>query len=238
MLQKFVPAEFNEQEALRTTSDLVEIFQARRTVRDFSDETFPREILENALAMANMAPSGGNRQPWTFCIIEDPSVKEKIKTAAELVEKDFYVDRPNHNWLNDLKSFGTNEKKDYITEAPYLIVIFTEYFAKTADNGVLKNYYANESVGIATGFLLASLHMAGLACLTYTPKNMKFLGELLERPSNERAFLILVVGQAKPAAQVPCLTKKTLQQVLKTYARKDIPSGPAKETGENIGTKL
>jgi nitroreductase len=185
----------------------------RRTVRDFSDQAVPIETIEQCLLAAGTAPSGANRQPWHFVVITDSQVKQKIRQAAEKEEAEFYSGRAPDDWLEALAPLGTDEHKPFLERAPYLIVIFAESHGVSEAGERVKNYYVQESVGIATGILITALHKAGLATLTHTPSPMAFLNEILNRPSNERAYLILVVGYPEEDAQVPDISKKKLEEI-------------------------
>ena len=186
--------------------------QRRRTVRDFSNEPVPREIIENCLRAAGTAPSGANRQPWHFSVVSDLETKKKIREAAEEEEKKFYSGRAPDEWLEALEPLGTDENKPFLEVAPYLIVIFSEAYGLDAQSEKIKNYYVSESVGIATGMLITALHNAGLATLTHTPSPMNFLRKILGRGENERAFLILVTGFPSENAIVPNIKKKSLKE--------------------------
>lgn len=185
----------------------------RRSVRDFSDLAVPRDVIENCLLAAGTAPSGANKQPWHFAVVTDPDVKQRIREAAEEEERAFYTQRASEEWLKDLAPLGTDANKPFLEIAPCLIAIFSESYKLDTDGAKHLNYYVTESVGIATGFLIAALHNAGLACLTHTPSPMRFLNEILDRPSNERPFLLLVVGYPADDAQVPVITKKPLDEI-------------------------
>lgn len=185
----------------------------RRTVRDFSDRPVPLEVIENCLKAAATAPSGANRQPWHFVVVSNRIIKKKIRIAAEKEEHEFYVHRAPADWLAALAPLGTDEEKFFLEEAPYLIVIFSQAYEMTPDGRKLKNYYVQESVGIATGILITALHHSGLATLTHTPAPMKFLNNILNRPSNEKPFLILVVGYPAQDAKVPAIKKKGLSEI-------------------------
>ena len=185
----------------------------RRTVRDFSDEPVPREVIEDALLAAGTAPNGANLQPWHFVVVSDPALKSQIRAAAEEEERAFYSGRATPEWLEDLAHLGTDSDKPFLERAPYLIAIFAERYRVMPDGSKRSNYYVQESVGIATGFLIAALHHAGLATLTHTPSPMGFLSELLGRPSSEKPFLLLVVGYPAEGAQVPEITKKSLETI-------------------------
>lgn len=182
----------------------------RRSVRDFSPEPIEHSILEDCLTVANSAPSGANRQPWHFAVITDPTMKKRIREAAEEEEQRFYTERASEEWLNAIAPMGVDAHKPFLEAAPCLIVIFNQVYLQTDRGEKKKNYYVSESVGIATGFLIAALHNAGLATLTHTPSPMEFLSEILDRPRNEKPFLILVVGYPAEDAQVPKLSKNGL----------------------------
>ncbi len=181
----------------------------RRTVREFSSKDVPIEIIINAVKSASSAPSGANKQPWHFVIIKDPEVKKKIRVAAEKEEKQFYGHRAPERWLKDLNQFGTSWKKPFLEIAPFLIVVFKMNYDLIKGERK-KNYYVNESVGIASGFLLTALHQAGLATLTHTPSPMGFLEKILKRPKNERAVLLIPIGYPAQGSRVPVLEKKDL----------------------------
>jgi len=187
--------------------------QCRRTVRYFSERPVPREIIEDCLLTAGSAPSGANMQPWHFVTVSDPAVKKKIRDAAEKEEREFYHGRAPEEWLAALAPLGTDEHKPYLETAPYLIVVFAQSYGLLPDRRRVKNYYVTESIGIATGMLIAAVHHAGLASLTHTPSPMGFLNKILERPENERAFLILVVGYPAAEATVPDIAKKSLEEI-------------------------
>ena len=185
---------------------------SRRSVRDFSDKAVPIEIITNAVKAAASAPSGANKQPWYFVIVNDPVVKKEIRLAAEKEEKAFYNYRASDEWLKDLKPFETNSSKPFLETAPSLIVVFKKAY-DVRKKQRKKNYYVNESVGISCGILLAALHSSGLATLTHTPSPMGFLEGILERPKNEKAFLLIPVGFPSKDAEVPSLTKKPFNEV-------------------------
>ena len=179
----------------------------RRTVRDFSSQNVPMEIVTNAIKSASSAPTGANKQPWHFVLVKDPLVKKEIRNAAEKEEKEFYEHRATEDWLEDLNQFDTDWHKPFLETAPYLIVVFKKNY-DIDGNDRKKNYYVNESVGIASGFLLVALHEAGLVTLTHTPSPMGFLEKILDRPKNERAMLLIPVGYPEKNAKVPILEKK------------------------------
>jgi nitroreductase len=190
-----------------------EEMQRRRTVRHFSDNPVPHEIIEECLLTAGSAPSGANLQPWQFVVVSDPVVKRQIRLAAEKEEHEFYHRRAPQEWLDALEPLGTDEEKPYLEVAPYLIVIFAQTHSQLPDGRRVKNYYVSESVGIATGMLITALHHAGLATLTHTPSPMAFLRDILSRPEDERPFLVLVVGYPAEDAVVPKITKKSLSDI-------------------------
>ena len=185
----------------------------RRTVRDFSDRPVPRAIIEDCLRAAGTAPNGANLQPWHFVVVSDPALKRQIRVEAEKEEREFYQGKAPPEWLAALAPLGTNEHKPFLEIAPYLIVIFVQTYGVLPDGRKVKHYYAHESVGIATGLLIAALHHAGLASLTHTPSPMGFLNDILGRPKHERPFLNLVVGYPAENAQVPLIAKKTLEDI-------------------------
>lgn len=203
--------EYPLDEMLKRAAAFREMMQRRRTVRHFSNRPVPREIIADCLLAAGSAPSGANMQPWHFVVVSDAEVKRRIRAAAEKEEQEFYHGRAPQEWLEALAPLGTDEHKPYLESAPYLIVIFAQSFGALADGRKVKNYYVTESVGIATGMLITALHHAGLASLTHTPSPMGFLNDILGRPQNERAYLILVVGYPAPEAVVPAISKKALQ---------------------------
>ena len=188
--------------------------QKRRTVRHFSDKPVPREIIEECLLAAGTAPNGANLQPWKFVVVGDPKVKHEIRVEAEKEEDEFYHRRAPQEWLDALAPLGTDEHKEFLDVAPYLIAIFGKTHSTLPDGRRVKNYYVNESVGIATGFLVAALHHAGLVSLTHTPSPMGFLNNILNRPSEEKPFLLLVTGFPAEDAQVPVITKKPLSEIM------------------------
>lgn len=187
--------------------------QRRRTVRHFSEKPVPHEIIEECLLAAGTAPNGANLQPWHFVVVSDPQVKHEIRVEAEKEEREFYHRRAPQEWLDALAPLGTDEHKPFLDTAPYVIAIFGKNHSTLPDGRRVKNYYVNESVGIATGFLIAALHHAGLVSLTHTPSPMGFLNAILNVPPDEKPFLLLVVGYPAEDAQVPAITKKTLAEI-------------------------
>ena len=198
---------------LERATGFCEALSRRRSVRDFSPRAVPREILEAAMRAAASAPSGANRQPWHFVAVGDARLKKKIREGAEVEEREFYAHRAPQDWLNALAPLGTNAEKPFLDIAPWLIAIFSEKHSLDANGEKQKNYYPIESTGIATGFLIAALHHAGLATLTHTPSPMKFLNEILGRPENEKPFLLLVVGYPAEGALVPDIGRKAFGEI-------------------------
>ncbi len=213
----FVPLtgywEFRPEEMRKRAAVFREEMRQRRTVRYFSDRPVAREIIEDCLMVAGSAPSGANLQPWHFVVISDPSVKSQIRAAAEKEEQAFYHGRAPQEWLDALAPLGTDEHKPYLETAPYLIAIFAQSYGLLSDGRKVKNYYVQESVGIATGMLITGIHHAGLASLTHTPSPMGFLNEILGRPAHEKPFLLLVVGYPADNAVVPDIGKKALSEI-------------------------
>ena len=188
--------------------------QRRRSVRHFSSEPVPFELIANAIETAGTAPSGAHQQPWTFVVVADPTIKREIRVAAEEEERRNYDGRMSEEWLDALARLGTDWRKAHIEDAPYLLVVFEQAYGLAGDRKV-KHYYAKESVGIAVGLLLASLQLAGLAALTHTPSPMGFLARILGRPPNERAFVLIPVGYPAPGCTVPALERKPLAETMR-----------------------
>ena len=197
----------------RRAAEFYDDIRRRRTVRQFSTRPVPQEVIGNCLRAAGSAPSGANIQPWHFVVVSDPVIKQTIRTEAEKEEHEFYHHKAPQEWLDALAPLGTDEHKPFLEDAPYLIVIFAETYGVLPDGRKVKHYYAQESVGIATGLLIAAVHHAGLVSLTHTPSPMGFLNEILGRPAHERPFLILVTGYPAEGATVPAITKKPLEQI-------------------------
>jgi iodotyrosine deiodinase len=200
-------------EALRRSRDFLARMQARRSVRMFSSEPVPPELVANALRVAGTAPSGAHQQPWTFVVVTDPDLKVRLREAAEKEEREFYERRASSEWLEAVALIGTDFVKSHITDAPIVIVVFEQVWRPGVDGAKVKHYYVRESVGIAVGFLLAALEAAGLCALTHTPSPMGFLRELLERPKHERAFALIPVGYPTDDAVVPDLERKPLEEI-------------------------
>lgn len=201
----------NEQ--LERSRALLKRFQRRRSVRAFSPEPVPLELIENAIRFAGSAPSGANQQPWRFVVVRDPTLKSQIRHAAEEEERENYQQRFPDEWLQALEPFGTDWHKEFLETAPYLIIVFRIDYGIESEKKI-KHYYVQESVGIATGFLIAALHESGLATLVHTPNPMGFLTRILDRPVNERPFLLLPVGYPADGVTVPAIRKKPLEEIL------------------------
>ena len=218
---RFIPLPYErlaESEQLAASTAFLEQLRRRRTVREYSREPVPWELVENAIAAAASAPSGANQQPWTFVVVSNPDLKRRIREAAEAEERESYEHRMPPEWLKLLERLGTDWRKPHLEDAPYVIVVFEQTYGLDAtrgpDSAKVKHYYVRESVGIAVGFLLAALNAAGLATLTHTPSPMGFLREILGRPENERAFVVIPVGYPADGATVPDIGKKPLGEVL------------------------
>ena len=205
------------EQVLERSRDFYHFMDKRRTIREFSDRPVPREVIENLIMTASSAPSGAHKQPWTFCVVSDPAIKKAIRQSAEQEEYTNYHGRMSEEWLEDLQAFGTDWHKPFLEIAPYLIILFKKAYDLTDKGEQRKNYYVNESVGIAAGFLLTAIHNCGLAALTHTPSPMNFLQKILNRPENERPFLLIPVGYPAETAQVPDLDRKRLDQVTAFY---------------------
>ena len=203
-------AQATPEAVLQQSKQFMEAMQARRSVRDFSEKDVPKKVIDNLILAAASAPSGANKQPWTFCAIKDSSVKKQIRAAAEQEEYDSYNGRMPEQWLKDLAPLGTDWRKPFLETAPWLIVVFAQSTGLKKE----KHYYVQESVGIACGFLIAAIHQAGLATLTHTPSPMNFLKNILHRPDNERPFLLLPVGYPADEVYVPEIAKKGLEDVV------------------------
>lgn len=205
------------QDVLQRSRDLNENMQQRRSVRDISSTPVPREVIENIIRVAGSAPSGANKQPWTFAAISSAELKARIRSAAEAEERDSYEKRMNDEWLADLKPIGTDSNKPFIELAPWIIVVFRKAWSVKDDGTRGQTYYSQESVGIATGFLLSAIHHCGLVALTHTPSPMTFLQELLERPRNERAYMLIPVGYPDAEATVPDISRYPLETIAAFY---------------------
>ena len=212
-----IPLDFHRlttPEMLQRAQDLRQLMDRRRSVRHFSPEPVPFELIAEVVRTAGTAPSGAHKQPWTFCVVGDPDLKRRIREAAEEEERVKYGGRMSDEWLDDLKPFGTDWQKPFLETAPWLVVVFKRAYELEADGAKHQNYYVNESVGIATGFLLAAAHHAGLATLTHTPSPMNFLARVLARPDNERPFLLIPMGYPAEGCLVPDLHRKPVEGVM------------------------
>lgn len=206
----------NEQ-VVETSRSFLSWMDERRTVREFSNKPIPKEVIDNILLTASTAPSGAHKQPWTFCVVSNPDLKRQIRDAAEKEEYENYHGRMSEEWLEDLKPFQTDWKKDFLETAPYLIIVFKKAYDITSTGAKKNNYYVSESVGIACGFLLTAIHQAGLIALTHTPSPMNFLSKILDRPENERPFLLIPVGHPSDEMYVPKLKRKDLSEISVYY---------------------
>jgi nitroreductase len=202
-----------EAEMLASAEAFRAMMARRRSVRDFSERAVPRALIEQAVLTAGSAPSGANQQPWSFVCIGDRSVKRRIREGAEEEERAFYAGRAGEEWLDALAHLGTDDQKPFLETAPWLIAIFAQRWGHDAEGRKVKHYYVPESVGIATGFLIAALHQAGLATLTHTPAPMNFLNEICGRPDNEKALILLVVGYPAEGCTVPAIGRKPLEEI-------------------------
>ena len=211
----------SDGESLRRARAWYEAIRQRRSVRHFSDAPVDRRVIETCIRAAGSAPSGANHQPWHFACVSDPETKRAIRVAAEKEERAFYGGKAGDEWLEDLADLGTDAHKPFLETAPWLIAIFAERYGFDSSGARRKNYYSSESVGIATGFLIAALHDAGLATLTHTPNPMRFLNRILERPASERPYILLVVGHPAADAMIPraATVKKPLEQIATFYER-------------------
>ena len=201
-------------EMQKRANQFCERMATRRSVRDFSSRDVPGEIVRECVRAALTAPSGANMQPWHFVIVSDPEVKKRIRDAAEETEREFYKDRAPDEWLDALEPLGTGPSKPFLETAPYLIVVFEQLYRVTPEGEKRKHYYTKESVGIATGILITALHNAGLAALTHTPNPMGFLNEILNRPENEKPFMLLVTGYPEENTEVPEITRKSFDEAV------------------------
>ena len=200
--------QLSPDQATKASKDFLAYMQKRHSVRDYATSPVPREIIENIIATAASAPSGANRQPWHFVAVADPDMKAQIRAAAEEEEKSFYQGGAGDEWLSALEPIGTGVEKPHLTDAPWLIVVFAERYGLNPDGSRYKNYYINESVGIALGFLIAAIHNAGLVCLEHTPNPMKFLNTLCNRPINEKPVMVIPVGYPTETATIPAAAKQ------------------------------
>ncbi len=218
--KNFIPYEQqdrNEEEVLLRSAEFYEFMNARRSIRHFSDKAIPKKVIDNIIMAASTAPSGANKQPWTFCVVSSKQIKKEVRMLAEVEEKESYSNRMSEEWLEDLIPLGTDWHKDFIETVPWVIVVMKRVYERGEENAKQKNYYVNESVGIACGILIAAIHNAGLCTLTHTPSPMDFLTKALGRPENERPFLLLPVGYPTKDAKVPNILRKGLTDVAVYY---------------------
>ena len=202
-----------DKESLSNSNLFYEWLDTRRSIRDFSDQPVSKKVIENLIKSASTAPSGAHKQPWTFCAISNNALKTKIRAAAEIEEKENYENRMSERWKKDLAPLATDMHKPFIEEAPWIIIAFKKVYEFGENNEKHNNYYVNESIGIACGMLISAIHNAGLVTLTHTPSPMNFLAKILNRPANERAFLLLPIGYPKTQTYVPDLTRKSLDEM-------------------------
>ncbi|MFX0182113.1 MAG: nitroreductase family protein [Candidatus Hodarchaeota archaeon] len=211
---QFSPRIYTEDEILERARSFFQKFNQRRSIRQFSRKPVPREVIENLIKTAGTAPSGANKQPWTFVVVSDPELKHKIRITAEKVEKGFYKQRISEEWRQDLLPLGTGWHKPFLEDAPYLIVVFQQNYRIDEQGRKRKHYYVIKSIGIAVGFLIMAIHNAGLVTVPHTPSPMGFLREILDRPKNEKVFAILPVGYPIENVQVPDIKRKKLSDIL------------------------
>ncbi len=213
--KNFIPyriTKSSDEDLVRNSERYYKEINKRRSVRDFSEKIIPKEVIENIIKTAGSAPSGAHKQPWTFCVISNKKLKSKIRELAEKEEYENYHGRMSESWKEDLKAMGTTHIKEFLEIAPYIIVVFKKVYNLDEDEKK-QNYYVNESVGIAVGFLITAIHQAGLVTLTHTPSPMKFLQKSLGRPKNEKAYLLLPVGYPSKDCKVPDLERKSLEEI-------------------------
>ncbi|MBK8610191.1 MAG: nitroreductase family protein [Chitinophagaceae bacterium] len=214
---KYSRDEYDEAEMRQRAESFAAWMNTRRTCRDFSDKPVPKEVIENIILSASTAPSGAHKQPWTFCVVMDPEIKKQIRVEAEKEEYESYNGRMPEDWKKDLLPLQTDWKKEFLEIAPYLIIVFKKSYDLDADGKKTNTYYATESCGLACGFLLAAIHNAGLVALTHTPSPMNFLSKVLNRPVNEKPFLLIPVGYAAAECWVPDIKRKPLEEVSEFY---------------------
>ncbi len=216
-LQKYTKNTYQEQQAIETSQKLLSLYRKRRSTRFFTDQKIDQKIINNAIATAGSAPSGANRQPWLFCSVSCPQLKKQIRQLSEAEEENFYVKKPNKQWVKDLEFLHPKKEKPYLEYASHLILVFYKNQTITDEQEIQKNYYAKESTGIATGMLISALHLSGVSTLTYTPRRMKFMQELLEIDKSYIPFMLVVAGIAPEEFDVPMIKKKDLEQISKHY---------------------
>ncbi len=214
---KYAHVHYEPEQMISKSAQFHDWMDTRRSVREFSDKSVPREVIENIIMSASTAPSGAHKQPWTFCVVSNAEMKTKIRKAAEKEEYESYNSRMSDTWLKDLEPLGTDWNKPFLETAPYLIIMFKKAFDFGEKGEKRNNYYVNESIGIAAGMLITAIHDAGLVTLTHTPSPMNFLAKLLDRPTNERPFLLLPVGYEANEVFVPDLERKSLEEIAVFY---------------------
>lgn len=208
---------FDAEEMIKRSEEYYNWMDTRRSARDFSDKPVPKEVIDNIIRAASTAPSGAHKQPWTFCVVGNPELKSKIRKAAEEEEYESYNNRMPEEWLSDLRPLQTDWHKEFLEIAPWLIIVFKKIYEPSENGKKKNNYYVQESVGLASGFLLSAIHNAGLVALTHTPSPMNFLTNILERPAHEKPFLLIPVGYPAENCLVPKLERKSLEEVAKYY---------------------
>ncbi|PIB36082.1 nitroreductase [Reichenbachiella sp. 5M10] len=214
---KYAADHYTEEEMLQRSEAFYQWIDRRRSVREISDRSFPRQVLDQIILAASTAPSGAHKQPWTFCVVSNPEIKAKIREASEKEERESYESRMSERWKDDLKPIGTNWHKPFLEKAPYLVILFKRVYELDSEGKKINNYYVNESVGIAAGMFISAVHHAGLVTLTHTPSPMNFLADILGRPANERAYLVLPVGYPDADVYVPDFKRKPLDEVCVNY---------------------
>ena len=214
---KYTKETVPETEMIQKSCEFFNWMNKRRTIRDFSDRPIPQTVIEQLILTASTAPSGAHKQPWTFCVVSDPAKKKLIREAAEKEERESYAGRMSEEWLKDLAPIGTDWRKPFLETAPYLIIVFKRSYEIDQNNKKHQNYYVTESCGIACGILLSAIHHTGLIALTHTPSPMNFLSGILERPENEKPFLLIPVGYAAEECWVPDLKRKSLEEISVFY---------------------
>lgn len=203
----------SSEELIAHSEQMLQAYRKRRSCRFFSDKDVPEELIQNLIGIAGSAPSGANKQPWYFVAVRSQELKDKIREAAEAEEKLFYEERATEEWLKDLAPLGTDWEKPFLSIAPWLIIVFKELYGQEESGEKVKHYYVNESVGLASGFLISAIHHLGLTTLTHTPSPMNFLANILGRPSHQKPFLLLPVGYPAEDATVPNIEKKGLDEI-------------------------
>ena len=215
--RKLHAVHLSEEDSLSRAEAFYQMLDSRRSIREFSSRKVSKHIIENIIKSAGTAPSGAHKQPWKFCVVSSSEIKQKIRAAAEKEETENYENRMSDRWLKDLEPFGTDSVKEFIETAPWIIVVFKQAYGLDENDEKTTNYYVNESVGIACGMLISAIHNAGLYTLTHTPSPMNFLEKILNRPKNERAYLLLPVGYPADEVYVPDIERKSLADISEFY---------------------